>query len=231
MSKAIENNYKYRLLDLFCGEGGCSAGYAATNRFSVFGVDRDPKRLLRYPYWAHCGDALDYARRHWMEYDAIHASPPCQAYSASTAAHRSAGKQYDDYLLETQSVLQATGLPYVIENVEGCTLLCDPVMLCGTMFGLKVYRHRLFECSFPVYPLKHWDHVAAVAPRSRLPKDGEYMGVTGHVNTVHASRHMQIHWMSQRGLSQAIPAQYTKYIGNWLVEWLNGKTVDCTNKQ
>ena len=114
--------------------------------FEVVGVDIEPQP--RYPFEHHVGDALDYLLRHHEEFDAIHASPPCQRYSTMTKRH---GRQDDhpDLVGETRTALAATGLPYVIENVAGAPLV-DPVMLCGMVIDWMTSR-ELAEALPPVY--------------------------------------------------------------------------------
>lgn len=140
-----------RLLDLFCGAGGCSMGYHRAG-FEVVGVDLHPQK--RYPFEFHQADAIEFCREHAHEFDAIHASPPCQAYSA---LRHVTGREYVDLIPATRAALAASGKPYVIENVPGAPLGETGwlLLLCGTMFGLvtpdgraEIRRHRLFECSW-----------------------------------------------------------------------------------
>ena len=126
-----------RLLDLFSGAGGAAMGYHEAG-FDVVGVDIDPQP--RYPFEFHQADALTFPLD---GYDAIHASPPCQAYTQL-------GKGEHPRLIEPIRVrLQSAGVPYVIENVVGAPLR-NPVKLCGSTFGLHVKRHRLFETNVPM---------------------------------------------------------------------------------
>ncbi len=130
-----------RLLDLFCGAGGAAMGYHRAG-FDVVGVDHNPQP--RYPFEFHQADAMSFPLD---GFDAIHASPPCQAYSAGTANLRAAGKTYPDLLAATRERLAAQAAPWVIENVPGAPMRCD-VMLCGSMFRLPgLIRHRWFELS------------------------------------------------------------------------------------
>jgi DNA (cytosine-5)-methyltransferase 1 len=144
---------KPRLLDLFCGAGGAAMGYSRAG-FEVVGVDIEPQR--RYPFEFIKGDAivgleslLARGLDHYLlcDFDAIHASPPCQAYGSLRALNPT--KDYPRLIEPTRELLVAIGLPYVIENVPGAPLI-DPVRLCGSMVGLPIRRHRLFECTFPV---------------------------------------------------------------------------------
>ncbi len=120
--------------------------------FEVVGVDINPQP--RYPFKFHQADALTFPLE---GFDAIHASPPCQAHSSLRALWK--GKEYPDLIPQTRARLVASGLPYVIENVMGAPMgeSGHLIMLCGTMFGLQtpdgraeIRRHRLFEMSFSI---------------------------------------------------------------------------------
>ena len=137
------------ILDLFCGAGGVSCGYTQAG-FRCVGVDINPQK--NYPYEFHQADALEYLREHGHEFDAIHASPPCQAFSALRTMPNA--KKHISLVEPVRELLIKSGKQYVIENVPGAPLI-NPVMLCGTMFNLgcadgELRRHRLFECSFYV---------------------------------------------------------------------------------
>lgn len=131
---------KPRLLDLFCKAGGAGYGYWQAG-FDVVGVDIEPQK--RYPFTFIQADALEYLARHGGEYDAIHASPPCQAFSKMKNPDKAHRKAHPDLVDPVRELLMRTGRPYIIENVPGAPLL-SPVTLCGSQFGLKVYRHRVF---------------------------------------------------------------------------------------
>lgn len=104
------------MLDAFCGEGGATAGYTRAG-WRVIGVDNSPKRLDLYPEDSHLCDALEFIAEYGHLFDAIHASPPCQGYSRGTAALPDRLTRYDRLIAATRDVLEATGKPYVIENV------------------------------------------------------------------------------------------------------------------
>jgi DNA (cytosine-5)-methyltransferase 1 len=130
-----------KLLDTYCGAGGCAVGYHRAG-FEVVGVDINPQP--RFPFEFHQGDAIEYIREHGHEFDVIHASPPCQRFSEATPMERR--DKHPDLIAPTREAMQATGKPYVIENVENARAeLANPVKLCGTMFGLPIWRHRYFE--------------------------------------------------------------------------------------
>lgn len=207
---------KPRLLDLFCGAGGAAVGYHRAG-FEVVGVDINPQP--HYPFEFHQADAMTYPLE---GFDVIHASPPCQHYSACRAIYSCAGKEYPDLVAPVRDRLIATGKPFVIENVEGAPLK-NYMMLCGSMFeGLRVYRHRLFECNpFLVFPPATCSH------HHKLPKQfGEYHSLrednfitcAGHNFKAEDGRiAMGIDWMTRDELAQAIPPAYTEWIGRQLM--------------
>lgn len=204
---------KPRLLDLFCCQGGASHGYVAAG-FDVVGVDIEPQP--RYPFTFYQRDALDFVRRHGRRFDAIHASPPCQAHSKAWKINK---RDHPRLIAPTRDLLEATGLPFVIENVEEARdELNAPVMLCGVMFGLETYRHRLFEANWPVAVPDHPEHVARTTKMGRPPVAGEFMHIVGNFSGVDRARDvMGMPWASRDGLREAIPPAYTEYIGRQLM--------------
>lgn len=217
---------KPRLLDLFCGAGGCSVGYARAG-FEVVGVDIEPHD--DYPFEFHCADAMTFPLE---GFDAIHASPPCQAHVKGLGAVNRAlgrGVKYGDLIPATRAALQATGLPFVIENVEGAPLR-NPIRLCGSSFGLAVQRHRLFETNFPVMAppcahhlqaeKKYWTSVSAHRGSDRFTS--RVVQVYGNGGGSHEwAAAMGIDWMRKEDLTQAIPPAYTEHIGFYLMAELN----------
>jgi DNA (cytosine-5)-methyltransferase 1 len=219
---------KPRLLDLFAGAGGAARGYQKAG-FHVTGVDINPQP--RYAGDAFVQDdaiALLSTFPWWDEppFHAIHASPPCPRYSnvTQTSGDRDS---HPDLVGPTRELLESTGLPYVIENVEGAPLV-DPVMICGTMFdppldGLK--RHRLFETNWnlrpPMWPCRH----KLAAPRFRVYEHGKWYlspfvkvyGLGGGKAMEHWDTAMGIDWMTPRELKDAIPPAYTQFIGEQLL--------------
>ncbi|HKT54516.1 MAG TPA: DNA cytosine methyltransferase [Caulobacteraceae bacterium] len=199
---------KPKLLDLFCCAGGAGTGYHQAG-FEVVGVDINPQP--HYPFAFIQADATRLDQRFLRFFDAIHASPPCQSF---TLAQRIQKREHPDLVQTTRQMLAASGLPYVIENVEGAPLI-DPVMLCGAMFfELRVYRHRLFETNWALEAPPHPEHVAPQCMMGRPPKPGEFIHVVGNFSGADVARAaMGIDWMSRDELSEAIPPAYTNYIG------------------
>lgn len=202
-------------LDLYCGAGGSSQGYVDAG-FVMTGVDTLPQK--HYPFEFIQADALAYVAAHGHEYDAIFASPPCQCYSRTRTIHP--GSTYPDLVELTRAALVATGKPWVIENVPGAPLRW-PIMLCGTMFGLPLYRHRLFESSHLLLAPTHGDHPERCPQVGRGASPGGFMIIAGHfANIPQARRCMGIDWMTRSELAQAIPPAYTEHIGRQMVRCL-----------
>lgn len=165
------------------------------------------------------GDALDYLSKHGHEFDAIHASPPCRDHTPLTSV---AGTDGTGWLLAaTRERFAPLGLPWVIENVPGAPMRADAV-LCGGMFGLRTYRHRWFETSFPVAQPAHPDHVALTATSRRRERwaAGWHVSITGDVGTYVGPEAMGIDWMTGNELCQAIPPAYTRLVGERLLAYL-----------
>lgn len=211
---------KPRLLDLFCCQGGAGEGYRRAG-FDVTGVDIEPQP--RNPHRFVQADALEYLAAHGHEFDAIHASPPCQAHSTLKARHRDT--HHPDLVDATRALLDVIAVPYVIENVVGAPLQ-NPVMLCGSSFGLDVRRHRLFESTVPLMAMPcahHWQ-----TARFDVYEHGKWIkspvvrvyGTGGGKAREHWADAMGIDWMDDAGLAQAIPPAYTEHIGAQLLQHL-----------
>jgi DNA (cytosine-5)-methyltransferase 1 len=211
-----------RLLDLFCGAGGAGMGYHRAG-FEVVAVDIAPQP--NYPFEFHQADALDFLFRHWREFDAAHASPPCQSYLNLGAVNRKLGRPYDhpDLVSATRAALQAMGLPYVIENVEGSPLV-DPVRVCGTGLDLPLRRHRLFESNIPLTGIAcaHGRYTESKYWTGWRPKGEHRLSTVVQVYGNAGGRHewpaaMGIDWMTPREMCEAIPPAYTEHIGQQLM--------------
>lgn len=189
-----------KLLDLYCGAGGAGMGYARAG-FEVTGVDLHAQ--ARYPFEFHQSDALHYALEHWQDYDAIHASPPCQRF-ANVTAWRGDQSEHPDLLAATRGLLELTGLPYIIENVPEAPLRRDAV-LCGSQFGLRIKRHRVFESNVPLFSL---------LPECRHVGLLPFM----HKGERAFADAMGCEWMSNREGRQAIPPAYTEHLGGLLLD-------------
>ena len=217
-----------KLLDLFCGAGGAGMGYHRAG-FEVVGVDINPQP--NYPFEFIQGDALEVGRAIGAQFNAIHASPPCQRYSEATPMKYR--DSHPDMIAPTREMLQGLGLPYSIENVENARgELIAPVKLCGTMFGLPIWRHRYFEM---------WPSTLVLTPpcNHRHGKMWTVKGVrmmepvlcTGGGDGRRAARQthrprgkvkhirlaMELPWMLQRELTESIPPAYTEFIGKHLM--------------
>lgn len=223
-----------RLLDLFCGAGGAAMGYARVG-WEVVGVDIAPQP--NYPFELWQADALDSVRGllentpaplfgcHLDDFDAMHASPPCQRFS-DLAKRNGNGDDWPDLIEPVRALLRATGLPWVIENVPEAPLQ-DPIILCGTMFpGLRVIRHRAFEASFPLWTIAHHRHPLVFTHDKRkahyglLDQDTAFVQVTGGGNCTVANKRaaMGVPWMNGAEANEAIPPAYTEFIGRQLLE-------------
>lgn len=223
MESAFIVGMKYRLLDLYCCAGGASYGYQKAG-FDVVGVDLYPQPKYRGEFVQ--SDAISFLLANWKSFDAVHASPPCQAYSKASSQFRDAGKVYPDLVSTTRDALVSTGLPYIIENVPGSPLL-SPVVLCGSMFGIETYRHRLFESNITLQVPDHPKHINKNAKMGRMPKDGEFIQYVGNFPGINKVREMTgLYWLGQKEMAQSIPPQYTEYLGKQLIAYLDHKVVD-----
>jgi len=206
------------LLDLFCGAGGAAMGYYRAGFDDIVGIDNQPQP--NYPFAFIQADALQ-PPVDLGAFDLIHASPPCQSYSALKGLSYGAPTLIDDI----RGVLW--GRESVIENVIGAPLY-DPIRLCGSSFGLGVRRHRIFETSmFSIALLPPCHHAAQPEPIDVTGSGGPFYGKRrtggGGVsrkprNVAHAQEVMGINWMTRSELSEAIPPAYTEYIGTTFLE-------------
>lgn len=209
-----------RLLDLFCCQGGASAGYALAG-FKVTGVDLADQP--RYPFDFIQGDALAYLDENAdyikATYSAIAGSPPCQGHSKTQQLwHR----DWPDLIDPFRQRLIKIGLPYVIENVVGAPLN-NPVTLCGAMFGLRTYRHRLFETGggFVLTQPDEPEHLWKLTKMGRKPVDGQFIHAVGNFSGVKiVKKDWGVEWMDRDGIRESIPPAYTRFIGTQLMQYL-----------
>ncbi len=228
-----------RLLDLFCGAGGCAKGYQRAG-FYVVGVDINPQPN-------YCGD--EFVQQDAMEWlrdlalssfelgfwDAIHASPPCQAYTTMNNRHGSSSPELID---EIRSLIPGDEMPYVIENVMGAKQhLIFPTTLTGEMFGLGVYRPRLFETNWPLMapkpPARQKDPAAVYGKmdgrRLWTRSDGTVLYASKDLKT--AQQAMGIDWMEWDELREAVPPAYTELIGHQLMQRIAQPSFACADPE
>lgn len=221
---------KPRLLDLFCGAGGCSVGYARAG-FDVVGVDIEPHP--DYPFALMVEDALKVLGRprYLAKFDVIHASPPCQARTTMSNRWRGKGGAADRHvnlIPEVRDALVQWGAPYVIENVPGARRdLRHPITLHGGMFGLGVYRPRLFESNVGLMAYTAPAPVNPVGVYGAKP-DGRRLMTRADGSEQRAARSLEeaqqamgTPWMTDfRDIAESIPPAYTEYLGGQLLDAL-----------
>jgi len=220
----------YRALDLFCGAGGATKGLQLAG-FHVTGVDIKPQP--RY-----CGDAFHQADAMTFPlegYDLIWASPPCQGYSIMRNLPWLKDREYPMLIPDVRRRLQESGALYIIENVNQARRTVKLLeglqggFLCGTMFGLPIYRHRRFETNFhwfaPAHP-RHEDSISSGRYLKGRARDAAFSswpgrrdGPTG-IGTKASRTHkaaMGVDWMKSPEATQAIPPLYAKHIGEYAI--------------
>ena len=172
----------------------------------IVGVDINPQP--RYPFRFVQSDALTFPLEN---YDFFWASPPCQRYSKACKQWRKEGREYPDLIGKIRKRFIKNQTPYVIENVPGSPLQ-HPIFLNGSVFGMRIHRPRCFECNFYV----EQPNVPPMKPTKmgRPVKDGDILQPVGHFSGVwYAQQEMEIPWMGQKDLGQAVPPAYSEYIG------------------
>lgn len=176
--------------------------------FEVTGVDWTGQPAYPFKLKVERVERLspDYLR----EFDLIWASPPCQKWSIVTKTN-GRNDDHPDLIPLTRALLKTAGVPSIIENVPQSPLRAD-VLLCGSMFGLRLVRHRIFEVSgFTVNQPDHRDHhwkyvtVAGTPGHSRS-------GPHGYGRLSEWQEAMGIDWMPSRALAQAVPPAYSEYL-------------------
>jgi len=228
-----------RLLDLFSCQGGAGVGYDRAG-WDVVGVDLEARFAKRYPFEFHAADALEYVTAHWHEFDAVHASPPCQGYTRGNAGRET---KWPKLIPDTRAALEATGLPYVIENVtDAGPHMHNPVALCGCMFnlstidtdGIRIHlkRERLFETNWSMTAPRPCDHTGiewfagAYGGARRDKYEAKYIRKGGYVppdkDVVMALLGVE-HDMTWNGLFECIPPAFSQHIGAQLLAHLEGQ--------
>lgn len=213
---------KPRLLDLYCGGGGASMGYWLAG-FEVVGVDI--AKQPRYPFTFFQADALELVEQYGWDFDAIHASPPCQAYSRLAARHPD--RDYPELIGPTREALRRTGRPYVIENVPEAPLH-NPKILCGSMFGLgtdeyDLLRHRGFETNWLLH-VPSCDHSSR--PTISVAGHAGRAGRNGSGTSLERRTALGTPWLAGDTVPEAIPPSYTRWIGRELLSHL----ADCAEE-
>jgi len=219
-----------KLLDLFCGAGGAAMGYHRAG-FDVTGVDNRPQP--RYPFTFIQADAMTFPLD---GFDAIHASPPCQAFTQMSARWRGKGTKADihpDLLTPTLAILRTLGLPYIVENVQGAKAhMRATLVLHGGMFRLGVHRPRLFEANVLILAVRTPQTLSPLGVYGAKPDghttyryrdNGNYKGkslIRTAKSVEEAREAMGIDWMTWDEIREAIPPAYTEYIGVQLLEHL-----------
>jgi len=179
-------------------------GYYRAGFEDITGIDIKP--MPRYPFKFIQADALEYLAAHGAEYDVIHASPPCQLYSAVQHIKKNKDK-YPDLVDPVRQLLLTLGKPFVIENVVGAPLRVD-LLLCGSMFGLGMIRHRIFESNIPMPLLMPTCH------HENMYDPWHW----GNNQRVEMAAGMGIDWdMKREEVREAIPPAYTEFIGRQLL--------------
>jgi DNA (cytosine-5)-methyltransferase 1 len=190
--------------------------------FEVVGVDLASQP--RYPFRFAQGDAVEFIRRYGSRFSAVDASPPCQRYSLT---QRIRGNDHPDLIGPSRDALESTGRPWSIENVDRARPdLEDPVTLCGEMFGLRTYRHRLVEFGGGAHAVQP-QHPAHPEPNTKMGRpvaDGTYYHAVGNFSGVDLARQdMRVPWMNRDGIRECIPPVYGTWIGRQLLAAVKGQ--------
>ena len=219
-----------RLLDTFCGAGGCSMGYHRAG-FEVVGVDIEPQPHYCGDEFVQ-GDAIEYIQERGREFDVIHASPPCQKHVTLQHINKAQGRQnlHVDLIATTRAALIQTGKPYVIENVQGSSLKTQ-IILCGHSFGLeRLARHRHFESNYLLFapPCSHRRSTMPIIgvygdrPDGHRVSERRYRLTRTAKSLEEAIEIMDIDWMTWPEIKEAIPPVYTEWLGRQLLAALEG---------
>jgi len=223
---------KPRLLDLFCGAGGAAMGYHRAG-FEVVGVDNKPQPHYPFPFLQMealeamdrliRGEGLTFSNGETLylkDFDAIHASPPCQLWSKSAKQWRIKGKVYPDYITPIRWRFFEIHCLYVIENVIEAPLI-QPMILNGGDFGINIHRPRAFETNFHI-PFRLNCQLKKPLKMGRTPTSDDVIQPVGHfAGVAEVGKRMGLIGLNQSELAQAIPPAYTEYIGKYLMKAVN----------
>lgn len=203
-------------LIVYSGQGGEAAGYVRAG-WDVLCTDINPQPRCPFPFTQM--PALEAIERYGRSSQLVAGGPVCKAYS-KTARIWDAG--HPTQIPETREAMEATGKPYVIENVEDARPeLKDPIRLCGASFGLRTYRHRLFESNVTLWEPAHLDHIWPLAKMGRPIRDGEFYQAVGNFSGVELVRaDMGVPWMNRDGINQCIPPAYSEFVGRQIITQL-----------
>lgn len=213
------------MIDFFACQGGASKGFADAG-FKVISVDK-----MAQPRFAPGGllllaDAIADFRKLLRDYRprAVAGSPPCQDY---TDCQRIQKRQHPRLIEPFRELCEESGLPYVIENVEGARPeLKNPITLCGASFGLHTYRHRLFESNVDLTAPRHPEHRAHSVKMGRPLREGDWYHAVGNFNggpkderkVGYVKRDMGVEWMTRDGVRECIPPVYAEFVGRQLMQ-------------
>lgn len=215
-----------RLLDLFCGAGGAGMGYHLAGFDEIVGVDLAPQP--HYPFRFFCMDALEALETvNPKRFDLIHASPPCQGYTTMSNRHPDAQAARPRLIEAVREQLERLGTPYVIENVVGArSALRDPMQLCGSSFGLPIWRHRLFETNPRLLMVPPCSHAGSPNELGIYGQrhDGRLLWRRSDGSELRAPRTlteaqeaMGMPWADWHGVKEAIPPAFTRWIGEQIL--------------
>lgn len=202
------------VIEFFAGQGGSARGWELAG-FEVICSDLFPQPRNPYPFIQ--GDALELIPELVRKYRpaVVSGGPPRQGYSDT---QRIQGNEHPKLIAPVRELFEATGLPYLIENVDGAAEeLKNPVMLCGAQFGLRTYRHRWFESNVPLTVPEHREHRALTVKMGRPLVEGDWYHAVGNFSNVpYVRQDMGVPWMTRDGIRECIPPAYTEYIGRQL---------------
>jgi len=206
-----------RMLDLFCGEGLAAWGYWRSGSFSeIDGVDTDDKVRTRYSFNFENRDAMTMTYEDFAGYSFIHASPPCQAYSKITPEKYR--HNHVRLIAATHHMCVASGLPYVIENVEGAGKELKPnLVMDGSYFGLPSVRRRYFYVSTLKTPIR-----LLGKKRSQSSPQGDSLNKSELIAAMGLSMvsEKRLPSLTKHGIEQGIPPIFTFTIARMMFDEL-----------